>query len=111
MLLVSAVIALMGLELGHFYGALIFLGIGWNFGFIGGTHMLQAALAPHQRPLVQGINDTILAISSSAASLLSGMLFVTISWIGLATLAGPLLLAAALVLFAISKVTRKRAAN
>jgi hypothetical protein len=29
--------ALMGLELTHFWGSLVLLGLGWNFGFIGAT--------------------------------------------------------------------------
>lgn len=91
MLLIAALTGLLGLDLGHFYGSLIFLGVGWNFGFIGGTHLLQSALSADERPLIQGINDTILAISSSVASLLSGALFAGIGWIGLLWLSVPLL--------------------
>ena len=33
-------VALQGITLGNFFVALILLGVGWNFGFIGGTSML-----------------------------------------------------------------------
>jgi len=56
----------------NFYTALMVLGIGWNFGLVGGTYMLQSAVSEEEGPLLQGANDTILAISSSAATFLSG---------------------------------------
>jgi MFS family permease len=47
-------VALMGVELEHFFVALILLGIGWNFGFIGATTMLTANHAPHERAGCRG---------------------------------------------------------
>jgi MFS family permease len=44
-------------DLGHFFVALILLGIGWNFGFIGATAMLTKAYRPEERGRVQGMND------------------------------------------------------
>ncbi len=49
--------AISGVELEHFFLALILLGIGWNFGFIGSTAMLASAHAPQERGRIQGIND------------------------------------------------------
>ena len=51
----AGAVALSGLELDHFYVALILLGLGWNFGFIGATAMLTSAHAPHERGRVQGM--------------------------------------------------------
>ncbi|WP_428645413.1 MFS transporter [Roseibium sp.] len=98
LLFASALTAWSGIGLLDFYGALVLLGFGWNFGFIGGTHLLQAALSDEERPLVQGVNDTLLAISSASASLLSGALFAGIGWTGLAAVAAPMLAVLALVL-------------
>lgn len=109
LLLFSALVAVSGLELLNFYAALILLGVGWNFGFVSGTHMLQSALSDQERPLIQGANDTILAISSSAASLLSGALYAGIGWIGLAGLSGPVLLIISLVLFRTNNRTKEYA--
>ena len=38
LLVASSLIAMSGVEISNFYGALILLGIGWSFGFIGSTH-------------------------------------------------------------------------
>ena len=67
-------VALMGVELEHFFIALILLGIGWNFGFIGATTMLAANHAPHERGRVQGMNDLIVFGGVTMASLSSGSL-------------------------------------
>ncbi|MDF1708019.1 MAG: MFS transporter [Paracoccaceae bacterium] len=67
-------VALTGVELEHFFVALILLGIGWNFGFIGATTMLAANHAPHERGRVQGMNDLIVFGGVTMASLSSGSL-------------------------------------
>ncbi len=64
--------ALMGIELVNFYAALVLLGIGWNFGYIGGTAMLAAAHAPEERARVQGLNDFAVFGLVTMASLASG---------------------------------------
>ncbi|MDJ0821372.1 MAG: MFS transporter [Paracoccaceae bacterium] len=89
LILISAMVALSGLELQNFYSALIILGIGWNFGFVSGTYMLQSAVSAQDAAQLQGANDTILAIASSAASLLSGALYAGIGWVGLAAFSIP----------------------
>ena len=68
----AGLVALSGVELGNFFGALILLGLGWNFGFIGGTSLLQASHAPEERGRVQGMNDLIVFGSVTIASLASG---------------------------------------
>ena len=65
-------VALSGVELFHFFGALVLLGIGWNFGFIGATTMLARAHAPEERGRVQGMNDAIVFGCVTLASLASG---------------------------------------
>lgn len=45
----AGIVALQGVELGNFFIALILLGIGWNFGFIGATSMLAGSHAPEER--------------------------------------------------------------
>ena len=66
------VVALSGIELTNFYIALILLGLGWNFGFIGATSMLAGDHAPHERGRVQGMNDLIVFGGVTIASLASG---------------------------------------
>ena len=71
-LAVGGVIALEGVDLMNFYGSLVMLGIGWNFGFIGATSLLASAHAPHERGRMQGLNDLIVFGAVTAASLASG---------------------------------------
>ncbi len=65
-------VALSGVELTNFYIALILLGVGWNFGFIGATTMLAGAHRPEERGSVQGMNDMIVFGMVTVASLASG---------------------------------------
>ena len=64
--------ALAGVELFHFFGALILLGVGWNFGFIGATAMLTAHHTPQERGRLQGMNDLIVFGGVTLASFSSG---------------------------------------
>ena len=68
----AGIVALSGAELGNFYAALILLGVGWNFGFIGATTLLTRAHAPHERGRVQGMNDAIVFGCVTIASIASG---------------------------------------
>ena len=61
-----------GRQLGNFYAALILLGAGWNFGFIGATTMLTAAHTPEERGRVQGMNDAAVFGMVGLVSLASG---------------------------------------
>jgi MFS family permease len=68
----AGVVGLAGVELGNFFVALILLGVGWNFGFIGATTMLAGAHKPEERGRVQGMNDMIVFGMVTIASLASG---------------------------------------
>ena len=68
----AGITALNGVELSNFYGALILLGLGWNFGFIGATTMLAESHTPQERGRVQGLNDFLVFGMVTLASLSSG---------------------------------------
>ena len=68
----AGAVALTGVQLEHFFVALVLLGIGWNFGFIGATSMLSASHGPAERGRVQGMNDLIVFGGVTVASLSSG---------------------------------------
>ncbi|MCB1408119.1 MAG: MFS transporter [Rhodobacteraceae bacterium] len=70
----AGAVAMSGLDLQHFFLALILLGVGWNFGFIGGTTMLARAHSPVERGRIQGVNDAIVFGGVTVASLSSGQL-------------------------------------
>ena len=67
-----AVVALIGITLAHFYIALVLLGIGWNFGFIGATAMLTDTYRPEEKAKAQGANDFILFGMVAFGSFMSG---------------------------------------
>ncbi|HQY44040.1 MAG TPA: MFS transporter [Paracoccaceae bacterium] len=70
----AGAVALTGVELERFYLALVLLGVGWNFGFIGATTLLTSAYLPEERGRIQGINDFVVFGGVTAASLSSGTL-------------------------------------
>ena len=69
---VSGTVALSGISLANFSIALVLLGIGWNFGFIGATSLLANSHAPQERGKIQGLNDFIVFGGVTVASLASG---------------------------------------
>ncbi|WP_419902841.1 MFS transporter [Kiloniella sp.] len=103
LLSLSAGTAMAGIELGHFYISLILLGVGWNFGFIGATNMLNDNLAPNERSIVQGANDTLVALVSTLASFGSGVIISTFDWNSVALMSFPLILVAVVGLFALKR--------
>ncbi len=71
-LAMAGVVGLAGVEIENFFVALILLGFGWNFGFIGATTMLAGAHRPEERGSLQGMNDMLVFGMVTIASLASG---------------------------------------
>lgn len=92
-------IALSGVELMQFVLALLLLGIGWNFLYIGGSTLLTAAYLPEEKNKAQGAMDFCVFASVAASSFASGVLVTTRgwTWINLGSLLPLALLAAALI--------------
>lgn len=96
----AAGFAALGISAVHFYGALIVLGVGWNFGFIGATTMLAAAVSETEKAAVQGANDTIIALVSTVCAFASGLVISSLGWALLAVIsAGIVVLALATLVF------------
>jgi MFS family permease len=68
----AGAVAMAGVQLDNFFIALILLGVGWNFGFIGATTMLTAAQRPEERGRLQGLNDLVVFGGVTMASFSSG---------------------------------------
>jgi MFS family permease len=68
----AGAVALSGISLAHFSVAMVLLGLGWNFAFIGATAMLTAAHSPEEGGRVQGMNDFAVFGLVAIASLASG---------------------------------------
>jgi len=76
----AALLALAGLELLHFWGALVLLGVGWNFGFIGATALLTGCYRAQEARKVQALNDFLVFGTVAAASFGSGQLLHRAGW-------------------------------
>ena len=103
----SAVVAVAGLSVGHFWGALILQGIGWNFAFIGATTMVTQCHRPEERTKVQSFNDFIIFGSMAVTSFSSGQFLELFGWATLNELVFPLVAFAGVML--VWLVIRKRA--
>ena len=68
----AGLVAMTGVELDKFFVALVLLGIGWNFGFIGATTLLTASHTVAERGRMQGLNDFIVFGGVTLASFSSG---------------------------------------
>lgn len=73
-------IALSGISVPHFWFALVLLGIGWNFLYIGGTTLITGACAPAERAKTQGMNDLLIFVMMASSSFSSGLLLETGGW-------------------------------
>lgn len=71
-LIACGLVALSGIALWQFWLALILLGVGWNFGFIGATAMITETYTPAEKNKVQGVHDFALFGTVAFASLMSG---------------------------------------
>ena len=68
----AGLVALNDVQLPNFFLALILIGVGWNFSFIGATTLLANSHAKHERGRVEGLNDAIVFGLVTIASLASG---------------------------------------
>jgi MFS family permease len=83
-------INLLGIDVLHFWSALVLLGLGWSCLFIGATTLLTHAYRPAERAKVQAVNDTLVFGVVTVGSLGSGALESLIGWhaVNLAVLPG-----------------------
>ncbi|TMG81734.1 MAG: MFS transporter [Betaproteobacteria bacterium] len=105
-------IALGGITVAHFWWALVVLGIGWNFLYIGGTTLLTETYRPEERAKAQGAMDQSIFIMMALSSFSSGLTVTSAGWTRVNLLALPLIaiVVAALLWFAFHQRTRRTAA-
>jgi MFS family permease len=80
LLAVCAAVALSGIALLNFWVAMVLLGVGWNFAFIGATAMLTETYRPEEKGKVQGVNDSLVFTAVAIASFSSGQLLSSVGW-------------------------------
>ena len=103
-------VALEGLALANFWGGLVLLGLGWNFGFIGATTMVTQCHRPAERNKVQALNDVCVFGTVACASFLSGTLLAHFGWASVLMGIFPVVIAC-LCLLAWIMLTQRRAAS
>ena len=82
-----------------YWGTLVFLGVGWNFLFLGGTTLLTQSYRASERFKVQAVNDFLVFGLQALGSLSAGILLASIGWSGVMVFALPLLLLLVPIIF------------
>jgi MFS family permease len=94
LLLSHVAVAASGAEYLHFLSALVLLGVGWNFAFVGGTALLTQTYSPSEQTKVQALNESIVFGLIAVASLGAGWLYDRFGWANLNLATLPLLVMA-----------------
>jgi MFS family permease len=82
----ACLVALQGNTYDHYWYALVLLGVGWNFLYVGGTTMLTLTYSISERFRAQAINEFVVFGTSATASLLAGTVIHYFGWPILVTL-------------------------
>jgi len=100
----ATAIGLGGLDVADFWGSLIVLGLGWNFGFLGASALVLECHTPDEKTRVQSANDFIVFGLMAIGSFSSGALLSAYGWnVVLWTSFAPLVLAIAVLALAMRK--------
>src|SRR5690606_3660251 len=99
--------ALSGTGFTDFATALVLLGVGWNFLYIGGTTLLTGTYTPAEKSKAQAINDMTVSTIGLICSFSAGGLLAALGWAKMNAILLPWLVAVAV---AIGWLGRKRAA-
>jgi hypothetical protein len=102
-LLTTSIIALQGQSVMHYWWALLMLGVGWNFLYIGGTTMLTYTYSMAERFQAQAANEFLVFGTSATASLLAGTVMHYFGWSRLMLIPIPILILVCIALVAIRK--------
>jgi len=93
----TVAINLTGTSETHFWVALLLLGVGWNFLYVGGTTLLIETHDEHEKAKVQALNDFLIYTTAAGATFTAGALQHELGWravnLGVLPLIGAILLA------------------
>ncbi len=112
-LLATSIIGLQGHSLMHYWWALVLLGVGWNFLYVGGTTLLTYTYSLAERHRAQAVNEFLVFGMSATASLLAGTVMLYFGWTTLMLIPIPVLIAIAVALVVVRKdpLLRRRLAR
>jgi MFS family permease len=98
LIIVSAMINLSGVTLWQFWIALVFLGVGWNFSFVGATTLVTQCHRPSECNKVQAFNDFLVFGSMAIGSFSSGKLLNDYGWVAVNEVVFPVIIVASALL-------------
>ena len=104
----SITIALLGTELIHFWLSMFFLGLGWNFMFVGGSTLLTYTYEVNETSKAQGFHDFVVFYSVAISSIGSGVLLEIFGWSGVGFGAIPLMIFIVIIFFFVLLFTNKQ---
>jgi MFS family permease len=102
-LLATSFVGLQGHTFMHYWWALVLLGIGWNFLYVGGTTLLTYTYSMAERFRAQAVNEFLVFGVSAAASLLAGTVMFYFGWTTLMLVPIPVLMAITVALVVVRK--------
>ena len=108
LIVLAAVAGITGITVAHFWTALVLLGFGWNFAFIGATTMVTQCHRPEERNKVQAFNDFLIFGGMAIASFSSGQLLEYFGWATINAVIFPTIFVAGAMLLWLSLRKRER---
>lgn len=108
MLCVSGIVALSGVHLINFWFTLVLLGVGWNFGFIGGTTLVLDCYRPSERNKVQATCDFSTFATVGVASYTSGYMLNAYGWSAVQYTMFPLVIIVFLLILFVKRNNKKQ---
>jgi MFS family permease len=102
-LIATSIVGLQGHTVLHYWWALVLLGVGWNFLYVGATTMLTYTYSTTERFRAQGVNEFMVFGTSAIASLLAGTVMYYFGWFKLMLIPLPVLLIVCMALIVVHK--------
>lgn len=78
-----AIVNLAGVDFWNFMIANIFVGLGWNFTYVGGSTLLTRTYEPVERAKVQASHDFVVYATTATAAAAAGILHASAGWTAL----------------------------
>lgn len=104
----AGLVALSGIAEWQFDLSLIFLGLGWNFSFVGATTLVTDCHRPSEKAKVQAVNDLFVFGLVALGSFASGMVLNVAGWAYVALTILPFAALAGLLVLSLAWTTRRR---
>ena len=76
----------------HYWGALVLLGLGWNFAYVAATVLLTQSYRPSERFKAQATNEFSIFGIQAIASLSAGTIIFSAGWVAINLISLPFLI-------------------